>query len=222
MISLIIPCYNEEAVLSRYHEIFFPHFAGMDIEYLFVDDGSMDYTGWWIRHGLRQRCITHFTNLGVGEALKTGIALARGNPIVTIDADLSYDAPTLVRLIERFQEGDADCVSASPYVDRDLVEGVRWHRWAMSMGANQLYRRIAPNGITCFSSIARVYRAEVIRGMDLKSSGFDINAEIMIRLLKSGAKVIEVPAVLHQRKYGESKVRLLREVTNTLRLLVKN
>lgn len=231
MISVIVPLYNEEDNVVHYQKDLFPIIdgigaaAGEKIEYVFVDDGSRDATVERIRAvaGSRPdvRILLHEKNRGMGAAIKTGIAGSNGDLIVTLDADLTFRPVDVGKLISKFRETGADLVSGSPYLEPGLLEEVTPFRLFMSRSVNFLYRLLLGGGITCVSPVFRLYRREVLEGLQIASNNFEINAEIIAKLLIAKKKVVEVPVPLLKRKYGESKINIKKEIRNNILLLTR-
>ena len=98
LVSLILPAYNESAILKNNLDIFCKYMSTLenayDWELLIINDGSSDDTG-KIAEEIASNCsnvrvIHHIVNLNLGNALKTGFANSKGDYIVTMDIDLSY------------------------------------------------------------------------------------------------------------------------------------
>jgi glycosyltransferase involved in cell wall biosynthesis len=231
MISIIIPLYNERDNVVRYHTDLMPIIddiarkTGERFEFVFVDDGSSDDTMEQMKQFSRGRddikILAHEKNSGMGMAIKTGLRASSGELIITMDADLTFRPVDVGKLISKYRETDADCISGSPYLEKGLMEEVTPFRLMMSKTVNFLYRLILGGGITCVSPIFRLYRCNVLMEMDITSRNFEINAEILSKLLIGGKKVVEVPVPLMKRKYGESKINLKKEIKNYVLLLFK-
>jgi dolichol-phosphate mannosyltransferase len=231
MISIIIPLYNEEDNIPRYETELFDVVREIakefseDVEFILVDDGSKDKT---VKE-LSAFCYTpnvimrfHEVNKGMGMAVRTGIDAAVGNIIITMDADLTFRPQDVRLLLESYYKTGADCVSGSPYIKPAFVEGITPFRWLMSKGANIACKIVLLNNdISCVSPIFRLYKSKVIKDMDLISENFEINAEIMAKLLISGKKVVEVPTVLLKRTHGVSKINVKKEIKNYLVLFYR-
>ncbi len=108
--------------------------------------------------------------------------------------------------------------------------GLAWHRRLLSLGAAALFKLIFPiPGVRDFTCGFRAYRAEAIRrGFDayaerfVDQRGFQCTADILIRLARLGAIIVEVPMILrYDLKGGASKMRVASTVFSTLRLLVQ-
>jgi glycosyltransferase involved in cell wall biosynthesis len=157
----------------------------------------------------------------MGTAIKTGLASSLGELVITMDADLTFRPVDVLKLIEKYRETNADCISGSPYLEKGLMEEVTPFRLLTSRSVNFLYRMLLGSRITCVSPIFRLYRRSVLMEMTISSRNFEINAEIISKLLIGGKKVVEVPVPLLKRKYGESKINLKKEVKNYLLLLFR-
>ena len=101
------------------------------------------------------------------------------------------------------------------------MEEVTPFRLLMSRSVNFLYRVLLGTGITCVSPIFRLYKRSVLTEMDITSKNFEINAEIISKLIINGKKVVEVPVPLLKRKHGNSKINVRKEVKNYIILLYK-
>jgi hypothetical protein len=231
MISIIFPLYNERDNVVYYKNDLFPiidnigNRIGESFEYIFVDDGSRDDTVERLteitKGRLNVKLLRHERNRGMGNAIKTGLAASNGDLIITMDADLTFRPVDVERLIEKYQKTRADCISGSPYLERGLMAEVTPFRLLMSQTVNFLYRVLLNSQITCVSPIFRLYKRSVLNEMEITSSNFEINAEIISKLIISGKKVVEVPVPLLKRKYGESKINIKKEIKNYLLLLYK-
>ncbi len=110
-ISIIIPCYNEEAVLPQLFERLTTVAVswGMDFEILCVDDGSRDRTWELLQQqnarDPRWRCLSFARNFGHQVAVSAGLQHAAGDAVVIIDADLQDPPEQVVRLIEQWRKG---------------------------------------------------------------------------------------------------------------------
>lgn len=231
MISIIVPMYNERDNVIHYHNNLFPILDDISkkfsekFEFVFVDDGSHDDTVKRIVELVNNRTdvqiLRHEKNRGMGNAIKTGLAACNGDLVITMDADLTFRPEDVAKLIEKYRETRADCISGSPYLEKGLMEEVTAFRLLMSRSVNFLYRTLLGTRITCVSPIFRLYKRDVLNGMAITSSNYEINAEIISKLIIGGKKVVEVPVPLLRRRYGASKINLLKEIKNYILLLYK-
>jgi len=231
MISIIIPLFNERDNVMQYPSDLFPvldniaHDCHETFEYLMVDDGSRDDTLDQLNTIARLRrdviVIHHEKNSGMGTAIRTGISHARGELIITMDSDLTFRPQDVRLLIDAYRKSGADCVSGSPYLMKGLMEEVTPFRLFISRSVNFLYRLLLGGNISCVSPIFRLYKRSIFEEIPVTSNNFEINAEIISKLLIQKKKVIEVPVPLLKRRHGSSKIRITKEIRNYLWLLYR-
>ena len=231
MISIIIPLYNERENIQTYNTDLFPVIEQISseydeiFEYVLVDDGSRDDTYALIQAIAAQRgdvvAVTNGTNKGMGAAIKNGFSHARGDLFVTMDSDLTFRPEDIRKLLDAYRDGHPDCVSGSPYREKGLMEEVTFFRYVLSASVNTLYRVLLASDITCVSPIFRLYPKRAITGMNIRSNNFEINAEIIAKMLIAKRNVVEVPVKLYRRTHGESKIKIGKEIRNNIYLLGK-
>jgi len=231
MISIIIPLYNEGENVIHYNNDMFPIIDDISkkfdekFEFIFVDDGSRDDTVERITEIADSRpdvkILRHEKNRGMGNAIKTGLASCNGDLVITMDADLTFRPVDIAKLIGKYRETHADCISGSPYLEKGLMEEVTPFRLLMSRSVNFLYRLLLGSRITCVSPIFRLYKRSVLNEMVITSSNYEINAEIISKLIIGGKNVVEVPVPLLKRRYGVSKINVVKEIKNYILLLYK-
>lgn len=224
-LSIVVPLLDEEENLARYEAELFPGIdrLGLAWELVAVDDGSRDGSRALAARLAAARggapVVVHESNRGLGAAVRSGIAAARGELVVTLDADLTFHPRDVGRLLERYRRGDVDLVLGAPAAAG--FAGVAWHRAALSQLANRLYQLALGRRLTAVTPIFRLYRAALLRDLELESNGFAINAEILAKLLLRGARVAEVPTPLTTRVHGVSKLNSRAEIMNHLRLIAR-
>lgn len=217
-ISLVIPAFNEAAVIARAvreaDDALGRRFAGYEI--LVVDDGSTDATAAVARTAAavrpNVRVITHGTNRGYGAALRTGFTAAAGDLVAFTDADCQFDL--------------ADLGVLAPLTDRvPVVVGYRanrqdpWRRKFLSRGYNRLARTLLGTGVRDVDCALKVFRRDAVLRLLPESRGFFVNTEMLTRARQLGLAVAEVPVTHRPRAGGASKVSLA-EVPRTFRVLV--
>lgn len=221
MITFAFPTFNEAENLTRFPSEVLPVFEALHEPYevLIVDDGSTDATAARARAlGGNVRLVQHDRNRGLGTAIRTAIREAKGELLVTMDADLTF-APELVsRLLQRFKEGDVDVVCGSPKL-AGYGKDIPSYRLFVSHIAGLVYRLVLGARVSAMTPIFRLYKREQLIGLPLQATGFDINAEILFYLIRDKRRVAEVPAPLTQRIHGESKLEYRKEMKRHLRLL---
>lgn len=223
-LTLIIPCYNEAEGIAHMRERLLAVLPGLrqrrSVELVLVDDGSTDTTyrdlvaafGDWEDTFLAR----HEQNRGLGAALRTGFALARGELVVTADSDGTYPFSEIPALLDRMVPG-VDVVTASPYHADGGVENVPRYRVVLSRGASLIYQILLDRHVHTYTSMFRAYRRAVIEQVHTEADGFLMVTELLVGAMLSGFRVAEHPTVLRVRRYGQSKARVLRILRSHLR-----
>lgn len=212
---LVLICtYNERENLPKLFQAIRQVSADSDI--LVVDDNSPDQTAQWVQQEQNNDPKVHLIQrtgkLGLGSAIKTGMlyAIEHGYPwLINLDGDLSHNPAVIPQLLAN--KDSHDLVIGSRYVPGGGLEGCSWRRIALSKFANQLARWMVGWSIRDCSSAYRLYRIETLQKIQfdaLKETGYGFLEEILAHLIKTGARVAEVPIVYQERKLGKSKISL--------------
>jgi len=226
-LSIIIPMFNEsenvKTTLSRVEEAL-SSFEG-DYEIVCVNDGSTDNTLDILKEvaseNKKVRVASYPRNMGRGMAIRTGFKEARGEIVVSIDADLSYDPHYILDLVGVLKkEEDVDFVLASPYMPGGGVQDVPALRLLISKLGNRILRMAMPNHIYTSTGIFRAYRRRVLDSLELESDGKEIHLEILSKAIALGFRVKEVPAILTGRKKGRSKFKFRKTAISHLEFSV--
>jgi len=205
-LTIAVPVYNErERVGPALKELLSTSFP-VEVEIVVVDDGSSDGTADAIASiGLPDgvRLIRHERNQGKGAALRTALTAATGDVFVPFDADLEYQATDLVRCLEPMINGETELV----YGTRAFGSHTSFNFWYvvgnkfLNLWANVLFNCYISDLETCYKMV----RTEVLRGLDLRANGFDIEAELTAKLLRAGYRPFEVPIGYKARSREQGK-----------------
>lgn len=223
-VSIVIPCYNEEAILAVNLNTIISYMQSLDSRYdweiVIINDGSRDKTGEIADHFSKTnsniKVIHHPTNLNLGNALKTGFKNSNGNIIVVLDVDLSYGVEYIEQMVDKLIEDSADIVIASPYMKGGQVTAVPFSRKIMSKWVNKFMRIAAQDKYYTYTSMVRAYRGTFIRNLNLKTKDYEISPEILYKAMILRARIVEIPAHLdwtEQNKYKNqrtSSIKVLR------------
>jgi glycosyltransferase involved in cell wall biosynthesis len=222
-VSVILPCYNEEAILYSNLRLIVGFMDSRKEKYkwdiLIINDGSKDKTGDIAAEFANQnsniRVIHHPANLNLGNALKTGFANAKGDILVVLDIDLSYSVEYVELMVDKLIETSADIVVASPYMKGGKVTAVPILREIMSKWVNKFMRMAAQEKYHTFTGMVRAYRSSFIRSVNLKTKDYEINPEIMYKAMILRARIVEIPAHLdwtEQNKFTGKRTSSIRVI----------
>jgi glycosyltransferase involved in cell wall biosynthesis len=206
-LSIIIPVYNEEntieEIISRVYA------TGMVHQIIAVDDGSTDGSAAIL---LRlQQChppppltILHHThNLGKGAAIRTALSVITGDIVLIQDADLEYNPKDYPILTSPFENPKTKVV----YGSRNLCHNPRssrpyyWGGRLLSCFTNLLFGSEITDEATGF----KLFRANLIKGLDLQENGFSFCSEVTGKILRRGFVIHEVPISYNPRNWHEGK-----------------
>jgi glycosyltransferase involved in cell wall biosynthesis len=204
-ISIILPCFNEEAILelnfNSISEFIENRSSKYQWEIIIIDDGSTDKTGEIAdrieNQNANVRVIHHPVNLKLGHALQTGFKNAKGEVVVVMDVDLSYSVENIERLVDKLIDESADIAMASPYMKGGKVTAVPFFRKIMSKKLNRFMRFAAQDKYYTYTGMVRAYRSAFIRKVNLKSKDYEINPEILYKAMILRARIVEIPAHLN-------------------------
>lgn len=226
-ISIVIPAYNEEAIiedsLTQICNYMKPLEHKYNWELILVNDGSTDRTGEIAEAFSKEKdnifILHHFVNLHIGQALRLAFNSCNGEYIVTLDLDLSYSPDHIERLIETILETRAKIVVASPYMKGGSVSNVPYARSILSKYANKFLSLTATTKVSTVTGMVRAYDRDFIRSLNLKAMDYEINPEIIYKAQLLRARIVEIPANLNwkfQKEAGEARRSSMRVMRNII------
>lgn len=217
-ISIIIPTLNEAGNLRRLMPRIKAVLKGRRYEILVVDGHSADGTA-EVAHRLGAHVV--YDSVGKGSALMKGIRASAGDVLVLMDADLSHRPDELLILIAGIEAGYDICMGSRFLTgggSDDMPAHRRFGNFVFVSLVNLLYG-------SRYSDLCYGYRSfakGVAQRLHLSESGFGIEAEISIKAVKAGMKVMEVPSYEKLRLHGSGKLRSLRDGQRILYTILKN
>ena len=231
-LSIIIPCYNEEAGINHLNQQLAPIIQeirtkqNLDLEIIFIDDGSKDNTLRLLKKIFGNlpyvKIIPHEVNKNLGEAIRTGFKAATGDLVACMDSDCTYDPKGILDMINEMQnDPNLDILTASPYHKDGGVDGVPKWRLTLSFGISAIYQFLTWSNIKTFTALFRIQKKHIAKNIDFKASDFLATAELVVYPLMMGYKVKEYPCVLHVRKFGQSKMRVAQVAKSHVKFIFK-
>lgn len=204
LVSIVVPIYNEEALLERVLErvVKLP----LRMQLVLVDDCSKDRTPEILaRWGERPDTILrrHERNRGKGMAIRTGLEVATGDVVLVQDADLEYDPAELPALVEPIARGEVNVVYGSRFLGsvRRMRLPNRVANWLLAVLASVLYGQRITDEATAY----KVFRGDLIRSIPLECERYEFCPEITAKVLKRGERILELPVTFEARTFEEGK-----------------
>ncbi len=215
LISVVIPVFNEEENILILNEKLTGVFARLDYEYeiIYVDDGSSDSSRDILKTLAKDDCrikpVFFRKNSGQSAAMDAGFKAARGELVVTLDADLQNDPEDIELLLNTMKEGNYDTVVGWRYDRQDnLVKKVS------SKIANSVRNWLSDEDIADTGCSLKLYKKECLESIKL----FNGMHRFLPTLIKmEGYKVGQVKVSHHHRKYGVSKYGISNRLFSGLR-----
>jgi glycosyltransferase involved in cell wall biosynthesis len=208
-LSVVIAVYNERQwvrqLVRRVQAVPIPK------EIILVDDCSTDGTRDILQElaaeGPEVRLLLQPRNQGKGAALREGFRHATGNVVVVQDADLEYDPAEYPRLIQPILENRADVVYGSRFIGDTHRVLYYWH-YVANRALTTLSNMFTNLNLTDMETCYKVFRREVLAGVQLKSNRFGFEPEITAKIARRRTpawRVYEVPISYSGRTYEEGK-----------------
>ena len=216
MVSVIIPTLNEagnilEALTTIQKELAYPN------EIIVVDGNSTDGT---IQKVKDTKCrLIIEPRRGYGLALRTGMKRAKGDVIVMVDGDGTYEVKHINRILRKMLKNDAEMCLATRMYDPNKAMGLMNFvaNKVMTFCFNILYKQNLSDSQSGFRAISHA----AIEKVELNQDDMAFATEILVEFAKKGFKMIEIPTVYKPRKYGRTKLRKLKSGIEIFTTLVR-
>ncbi len=210
-LSVIVPTFNERDNVTPLFRRLEATLAGVAWEVIFVDDNSPDGT-WDVvrtlsREDSRVRCLRRIGRRGLSGACIEGILASSAPCAAVIDADLQHDETQLPKMLALLQEGEADLVVGSRYIEGGSAESFNKQRADASALATEVAKRVlrvkVADPMSGFFMIRRD-RFEQLASQ-LSTQGFKILLDV-VATARGALRVVEIPYTFGSRLHGESKL----------------
>ena len=214
ILSVLIPVYNEERTLAEV--VRRVRAVPCAKEIILVDDGSKDGSREVLKRLAEESARTgdplnhlkaffHSANQGKGAALKTALSHAAGDIVIVQDADLEYDPKDYPVLLAPIEAGLADVVYGSRFAGGGAHRVLFFWHSVGNRGLTLISNMLSNLNLSDMEVGYKVFRAEALKGIELKSQRFGFEPEITMKLAKKGCRFYEVPIAYHGRTYEEGK-----------------
>jgi dolichol-phosphate mannosyltransferase len=210
-LSVVVPTFNERDNVTVLYRRLEATLAGIRWEVVFVDDNSPDGT-WEVVRGLarqdpRVRCIRRIGRRGLSGACIEGILASSAPYAAVIDADLQHDETQLPKMVGLLQNGEAELVVGSRYIEGGSADSFNKSRAGASQLATEVAKRVLKVEIADPMSGFFMIRRDKFEQLapQLSTQGFKILLDI-VATAEGKLRTIEVPFTFGSRQHGESKL----------------
>jgi glycosyltransferase involved in cell wall biosynthesis len=213
-LSVLVPVYNEERTLEEVVR----RVCGFQIpkEIILVDDGSEDQSRTILTRLQEENArandplnqIKVFfqpVNQGKGAALKTALSHVTGDIVLVQDADLEYDPKDYPSLLAPIHAGQADVVYGTRFYGGGAHRVLFFWHYMGNLALTLISNMLTNLNLSDMEVGYKVFRAEAVKGINLKSNRFGFEPEITVKLAKKRCRFYEVPISYHGRTYEEGK-----------------
>lgn len=213
MISVISPFYNEALIIEASVRLMLDNLSQLTDpwELIIVNDGSKDDSldiarALELEYPNQLKVLSYPHNRGRGYAIRTGIAEARGEIVVTTEIDSSWGDDIVVRLVEAFkQHPNADLIIASPHLPGGGYKNVPAERVFLSSFGNYIIRSGLSYDITMNTGMTRAYRRDKFLALPLDEDEKEFHLEVVSKALAFGYRIYEIPAILEWKAHKLTK-----------------
>ena len=213
-LSVLVPVYNEERTLEEIVR----RVCGFQIpkEIILVDDGSEDQSRTILTRLQEENArandplnqIKVFfqpVNQGKGAAIKTALSHVTGDIVLVQDADLEYDPKDYPSLLAPIQAGQADVVYGTRFYGGGAHRVLFFWHYMGNLALTLMSNMLTNLNLSDMEVGYKAFRAEAVKGINLKSNRFGFEPEITVKLAKKRCRFYEVPISYHGRTYEEGK-----------------
>ena len=190
--AVLIPAYDASQSLGGVIE----GIKGYGLAIMVVDDGSRDATA-EVARAAGAQVLRHTRNRGKGAALRTGFRFLLNEgykAVITMDADGQHDPSFIPRFIRAYEEKSGALIIGSRAAEFNAMSWLRrfWNRLGVSAVS-----KLVGTPLTDTQSGYRLITAEVLQGMPLRATGYEMELELLIKACKRGHTVVEIPVITH-------------------------
>ncbi len=219
-VSVVIPVFNEEQTIGNIitRTKMTMEQMGVPFEVLVVDDGSEDRSADISQE--KEAEVLRETHQGKGYALRSGLRMAKGELVVTLDSDGSHKPEEIPSVVRCIREDRAEFVIGTRFFNSINKSKISKVNRIGNRLFNVLIGFLTGVKISDSQSGFRAIKSSIIKRMNLRSQGYEVESEMLVKALKMGARVAETPISFEQRTVGCSKLDPIRDGIRILYAIV--
>lgn len=209
-LSLVVPCYNEDATLAECIRRVLQIADGtLHLEIIIVDDGSTDTTGVIAGELAKKhpeiKVLQHKINLGKGASLRSGFKMVTGDVVAVQDADLEYDPMDLKKLAGPIVRNEADVVLGSRFLSTEFRRVLYFWHYLGNRFLTFLSNIFTDLNISDMETCYKVFRREVLQQIEIREDRFGVEPEIIAKMANLRLRILEAGISYRGRTYEEGK-----------------
>jgi len=224
LISVIIPCYNEEKTIVEIVEKVVKKKQDFNLEIIIVDDHSVDQTVQIINQKLKDKIDKLFVNdqnYGKGYSIRQGINNANGEILILQDADLEYSPDDYKKLLDPILNNKADVVYGSRFVGSEAKRVLYFWHYIGNKILTTFSNMLSNLNLTDMETGYKVFKSEIIKKINLVENRFGFEPEITAKVAKLKPRIYEVGISYFGRTYSEGKKITWKDGFSALRCIIK-
>lgn len=208
-LSIIIPLYNEERLITHLLDKLIAVAFPIPYEIIIVNDGSKDNSykvcqDWIAQHNDIEIILLSKENGGKGSAFRKGVQFSKGTIVINQDSDLEYNPEDIITCITPILNQEVKVVYGSRELGKREVRPnifFLFGGYAVTLATNILYFTWLTDEPTCY----KTFDGDLIRALEYQGNHFEWEPEVTAKLLRLGYKIKEVPIHYHPRNVSEGK-----------------
>jgi len=224
LISVIIPCYNEEKTIVEIVEKVVKKKQDFNLEIIIVDDHSIDETVQIINQKLKDKIDKLFVNdqnYGKGYSIRQGINNANGEILILQDADLEYSPDDYKKLLDPILNNKADVVYGSRFLGSEAKRVLYFWHYIGNKILTTFSNMLSNLNLTDMETGYKVFKSEIIKKINLVENRFGFEPEITAKVAKLKPRIYEVGISYFGRTYSEGKKITWKDGFSALRCIIK-
>jgi glycosyltransferase involved in cell wall biosynthesis len=211
-LTIIIPCYNEESMITGLLEKVIGTDCGLQKQVIVVDDGSTDQSGEIVKQFIDKNpapcilMIRHDSNSGKGSCIHSALQQTTGEVVIVQDADLEYSPTEYIKMLKPITDGFADVVYGSRFRGSEAHRVLFFMHTIGNKFLTFLSNLFTGINLTDMETGFKMFRTEILRKIHLKEKRFGFEPEVTAKVSRvPGIRIYEIGISYYGRTYADGK-----------------